>query len=49
MMLPAISLVAVSYVGCDYTAAVVFLTFSMTVISMCGAGFYTNHMDIAPR
>ncbi|CAM2104752.1 unnamed protein product [Caretta caretta] len=49
MMLPAISLVAVSYVGCDYTAAVVFLTLSMTVISMCGAGFYTKHMDIAPR
>ncbi|XP_074790250.1 sialin-like isoform X2 [Natator depressus] len=49
MMLPAISLVAVSYVGCDYRAAVVFLTLSMTVISMCGAGFYTNHMDIAPR
>ncbi|XP_074977473.1 sialin isoform X3 [Caretta caretta] len=48
MMLPAISLVAVSYVGCDYTAAVVFLTLSMTVISMCGAGFYTKHMDIAP-
>uniref|UniRef100_A0A8C4YSA6 Solute carrier family 17 member 4 n=1 Tax=Gopherus evgoodei TaxID=1825980 RepID=A0A8C4YSA6_9SAUR len=46
MMLPAVSRVAVSYVGCDYTAAVVFLTLSMTVISMCGAGFYINQIDI---
>ncbi|XP_067389935.1 sodium-dependent phosphate transport protein 3-like isoform X2 [Emydura macquarii macquarii] len=49
MLLPAVSLVAVSYVGCNYTAAVVFLTLSMTVISMCGAGFNINHVDIAPR
>ncbi|XP_065277595.1 sodium-dependent phosphate transport protein 3-like [Emys orbicularis] len=49
MMLPAVSLVAVSYVGCDYTAAVVFLTLSVTVISMCGAGFNINQIDIAPR
>uniref|UniRef100_A0A452GGN7 Major facilitator superfamily (MFS) profile domain-containing protein n=1 Tax=Gopherus agassizii TaxID=38772 RepID=A0A452GGN7_9SAUR len=33
MMLPAVSLLAVSYVGCDYTAAVVFLTLSMTIFS----------------
>ncbi|XP_039367957.1 sodium-dependent phosphate transport protein 3-like isoform X4 [Mauremys reevesii] len=49
MLLPAVSLVAVSYVGCDYTAAVVFLTLSVTVISMCGAGFNINQIDIAPR
>uniref|UniRef100_A0A8C3SN41 Solute carrier family 17 member 4 n=1 Tax=Chelydra serpentina TaxID=8475 RepID=A0A8C3SN41_CHESE len=49
MMLPAVSLVAMSYVACDYTAAVVFLTLSMTVISMCGAGFNINQIDIAPR
>uniref|UniRef100_A0A8C8VQR6 Solute carrier family 17 member 4 n=1 Tax=Pelusios castaneus TaxID=367368 RepID=A0A8C8VQR6_9SAUR len=49
MLLPAASLVAVSYVGCNYTAAVIFLTLSMTAISMCGAGFNINHMDIAPR
>ncbi|XP_074832266.1 sodium-dependent phosphate transport protein 3-like [Carettochelys insculpta] len=49
MLLPAVSLVAVSYVGCDYTAAVGFLTLSMTVISMCGAGFNINQIDIAPR
>ncbi|XP_006114848.2 sodium-dependent phosphate transport protein 3-like isoform X2 [Pelodiscus sinensis] len=49
MLLPAISLVAVSYVGCDYPAAVGFLTLSMTIISMCGAGFNINQIDIAPR
>uniref|UniRef100_A0A7M4FFV1 Solute carrier family 17 member 4 n=1 Tax=Crocodylus porosus TaxID=8502 RepID=A0A7M4FFV1_CROPO len=49
MLLPGAFLVAVSYIGCNYTAAVAFLTLSLTVNSTTGAGLNINHIDIAPR
>nr|XP_009666528.1 PREDICTED: sodium-dependent phosphate transport protein 3-like [Struthio camelus australis] len=49
MLLPAICLVAVPYIGCSSTAAVVLLTLALTIISMTGAGININHIDIAPR
>lgn len=49
MLLPAIFLVAVPYIGCCSTVVVVLLTLALTVISMTGAGININHIDIAPR
>uniref|UniRef100_A0A8B9SPF5 Solute carrier family 17 member 4 n=1 Tax=Anas platyrhynchos TaxID=8839 RepID=A0A8B9SPF5_ANAPL len=49
MLLPSIFLVAVPYIGCSSTAAVVLLTLALTIISMTGAGININHIDIAPR
>ncbi|XP_025918382.1 sodium-dependent phosphate transport protein 3-like isoform X2 [Apteryx rowi] len=49
MLLPAVCLVAVPYIGCSSTAAVVLLTLALTIISMTGAGININHIDIAPR
>ncbi|KAM6334701.1 sodium-dependent phosphate transport protein 3-like [Alca torda] len=49
MLLPAIFLVAVPYVGCSSTIVAVLLTLALTVISMTGAGININHIDIAPR
>ncbi|XP_025953842.2 sodium-dependent phosphate transport protein 3-like isoform X1 [Dromaius novaehollandiae] len=49
MLLPAVCLVAVPYIGCSPTAAVVLLTLALTIISMTGAGININHIDIAPR
>ncbi|KFQ35475.1 Putative small intestine sodium-dependent phosphate transport protein, partial [Mesitornis unicolor] len=49
MLLPAIFLVAVPYIGCRSTAVVVLLTLALTIISMTGAGININHIDIAPR
>ncbi|XP_027697266.1 sodium-dependent phosphate transport protein 3-like isoform X3 [Vombatus ursinus] len=39
----------VSYVGCNYIAVVILFTLSMTLISMTGAGFAVNLLDVAPR
>ncbi|XP_040985079.1 sodium-dependent phosphate transport protein 3-like isoform X4 [Aquila chrysaetos chrysaetos] len=49
MLLPAIFLVAVPYIGCNSTVVVVLLTLALTIISMTGAGININHIDIAPR
>ncbi|NXL47384.1 S17A4 protein, partial [Podilymbus podiceps] len=49
MLLPAIFLVAVPYIGCSSMVVVVFLTLALTIISMTGAGININHIDIAPR
>ncbi|KAM9605873.1 sodium-dependent phosphate transport protein 3-like isoform 4-T5 [Morphnus guianensis] len=49
MLLPAIFLVAVPYIGCSSTVVVVLLTLALTIISMTGAGININHIDIAPR
>ncbi|NXE50219.1 S17A4 protein, partial [Casuarius casuarius] len=49
MLLPAACLVAVPYIGCSPTAAVVLLTLALTIISVTGAGININHIDIAPR
>nr|XP_009506811.1 PREDICTED: sodium-dependent phosphate transport protein 3-like [Phalacrocorax carbo] len=49
MLLPAIFLVAVPYIGCSSMVAVVLLTLALTIISMTGAGININHIDIAPR
>ncbi|NWW85782.1 S17A4 protein, partial [Rhynochetos jubatus] len=48
MLLPAIFLVAVPYIGSSSTV-VVLLTLALTIISMTGAGININHIDIAPR
>ncbi|XP_010147315.1 PREDICTED: sodium-dependent phosphate transport protein 3 [Eurypyga helias] len=48
MLLPAIFLVAVPYIGSS-SAVVVLLTLALTIISMTGAGININHIDIAPR
>nr|XP_009940311.1 PREDICTED: sodium-dependent phosphate transport protein 3-like [Opisthocomus hoazin] len=49
MLLPAVFLVAVPYIGCSSTVVVVLLTLALTIISMTGAGININHIDIAPR
>ncbi|NWU48830.1 S17A4 protein, partial [Dromas ardeola] len=49
MLLPAIFLVAVPYIGRSSTVVAVLLTLSLTVISMTGAGININHINIAPR
>ncbi|XP_075029458.1 sodium-dependent phosphate transport protein 3-like isoform X1 [Calonectris borealis] len=49
MLLPAVFLVAVPYIGCSSTVIVVLLTLALTIISMTGAGININHIDIAPR
>ncbi|KAF1472906.1 putative small intestine urate exporter, partial [Megadyptes antipodes antipodes] len=49
MLLPAVFLVAVPYLGCSSTVVVVLLTLALTIISMTGAGININHIDIAPR
>ncbi|XP_064327485.1 sodium-dependent phosphate transport protein 4-like isoform X3 [Phalacrocorax carbo] len=49
MLLPAIFLVAVPYIGCSSMVAVVLLMLALTIISMTGAGININHIDIAPR
>ncbi|KAM9268015.1 LOW QUALITY PROTEIN: sodium-dependent phosphate transport protein 3-like, partial [Morus bassanus] len=49
MLLPAVFLVTVPYIGCSSTVVVVLLTLALTIISMTGAGININHIDIAPR
>ncbi|XP_027697269.1 sodium-dependent phosphate transport protein 3-like isoform X5 [Vombatus ursinus] len=49
MLCPAGLVLKVSYVGCNYIAVVILFTLSMTLISMTGAGFAVNLLDVAPR
>ncbi|KAK7898501.1 hypothetical protein WMY93_019354 [Mugilogobius chulae] len=49
MVLPAVFLICVSYVGCSHIWTVVFLTLSTTTGGASAAGVYINQIDIAPR
>lgn len=49
MVLPAIFLVCVCYVGCSHLWTVTFLTLSTTSGGTSAAGVYMNQIDIAPR
>lgn len=46
---PAICLILVTYVGCNTTLAVVFLTLGTMFIGGMYPGFLSNHIDIAPN
>ncbi|XP_035257045.1 sialin [Anguilla anguilla] len=48
MVGPAVFLVAAAHTGCDYTAAVGFLTISSGLGGFSSSGFNINHLDIAP-
>lgn len=49
MVLPALFLVSVCYVGCSHVWTVLFLTLSTTTGGASAAGVYMNQIDIAPR
>ncbi|XP_001363011.3 probable small intestine urate exporter isoform X1 [Monodelphis domestica] len=49
MLCPAALVLTVSYIGCNYVLAVILFTLSMTLISMTGAGYAVNLLDVAPR
>ncbi|MBN3312377.1 S17A5 protein, partial [Atractosteus spatula] len=49
MLLPAVFLVAVGFIGCNSMAAVIFLTLSSSLGGSSSAGVYINQIDIAPR
>ncbi|XP_031818478.1 sodium-dependent phosphate transport protein 3 isoform X2 [Sarcophilus harrisii] len=49
MLCPAALVLTVPYVGCNRIIVVILFTLSMTLISMTGAGFAMNLLDIAPR
>ncbi|XP_064652399.1 sialin-like [Lineus longissimus] len=46
---PALFLLAVGWVGCDQTWAVVFLVLSVGTNGISLSGYTVNHLDIAPR
>jgi ACS family sodium-dependent inorganic phosphate cotransporter-like MFS transporter 5 len=47
--LPAVFVIALGYVGCNSTAAIVLLTLCIGFTGLCGAGFLVNFLDIAPQ
>ncbi|XP_064105971.1 sialin-like isoform X1 [Macrobrachium nipponense] len=49
LVLPAIILVAVGYVGCNITWAVVLFPVSAGCLGAFGAGHLANHLDLAPN
>lgn len=49
LVLPAVFLVCVCYVGCSHLLTVLFLTLSTTSGGTTAAGVYMNQIDIAPR
>lgn len=49
MVLPAVFLLCVCYVGCSHVWTVLFLTLSTTTGGASAAGVYMNQIDIAPR
>ncbi|XP_061111364.1 sialin isoform X1 [Conger conger] len=49
LLLPALCLVAVGFVGCSGVLAVTFLTLSTTLGGSSAAGVFINQIDIAPR
>ncbi|XP_034041292.1 sialin isoform X2 [Thalassophryne amazonica] len=48
MVGPAVFLVATGYTGCNYVAALAFLTISSSLGGVSSSGFSINHLDIAP-
>ncbi|XP_043276500.1 putative inorganic phosphate cotransporter [Venturia canescens] len=46
---PAICLIGVSFVGCNRSLAVAFMTIGVTCIGGMYCGFLANHIDIAPN
>ncbi|KOC59597.1 Putative inorganic phosphate cotransporter [Habropoda laboriosa] len=48
-VVPMICLIAVSYVGCNRTLAVILMTIGVTCIGGMYSGFLSNHIDIAPN
>lgn len=49
LVLPAVFLVCVCYVGCSHVLTVLFLTLSTSTGGITAAGVYMNQIDIAPR
>ncbi|XP_035284686.1 sialin isoform X1 [Anguilla anguilla] len=49
LLLPAVFLVAVGFVGCSGVLAVTFLTLSTSLGGTSAAGVFINQIDIAPR
>ncbi|XP_013885964.1 sialin isoform X2 [Austrofundulus limnaeus] len=49
LLLPAVFLVPVSYVGCGHVLIVTFLTLCNSLVGTSSAGVFINQIDIAPR
>lgn len=49
LMLPAILMFSIGYVGCDHVVVVVMLTFAVGLGGICMGGYNVNHLDIAPN
>ncbi|OUC48086.1 transporter, major facilitator family protein [Trichinella nativa] len=46
---PGIGIFCVGYIGCDKTAAIVLLTFTVGMAGLCGGGFFVNLFDLCPQ
>merc|ERR1719239_290052 len=48
-LLPAVFIVLVGYVGCEWEWAVTFLTLSNGSMALSNGGYAVNHVDLSPR
>ncbi|KRY29220.1 Sialin [Trichinella spiralis] len=46
---PGIGIFCVGYIGCDKTAAIALLTFTVGMAGLCGGGFFVNLFDLCPQ
>ncbi|KRY84521.1 Sialin [Trichinella pseudospiralis] len=46
---PGIGILCVGYIGCNKTAAIVLLTFTVGMAGLCGGGFFVNLFDLCPQ